>query len=59
MQIFWLNDVPPALLGELGGKARGLYYLEKHGFKTPKGFVAFEIQDEDEIEALANFLARF
>lgn len=55
MQIFWLNDVPPALLGELGGKARGLYYLEKHGFKTPKGFVAFEIQDEDEIEALATF----
>lgn len=55
MQIFWLNDVPLEFIDQLGGKARGLYYLEKHGFKTPKGFVVFDINNDQDIDSLKNF----
>ncbi len=47
MQIYWINDIPEHLLSEIGGKARGLYQLEKHHFKTPRGFIALDINEAD------------
>lgn len=51
--IYRLGEVPAQLYASVGGKAKGLDLLIKHGYNVPKGFVITGPVDED--AALAAF----
>lgn len=55
MKIHEFKNLPPETLQEMGGKARGLYYLKEFGFKVPKGFVVTNIKQGDNLEELINY----
>lgn len=42
MKIYDLFDIPVELLNDVGGKARGLYYLHKAGLNVAPGFIVTE-----------------
>lgn len=48
MQIYDLSQIPEELLGKVGGKAKGLYLLNKYSFHVPKGFVLVGVKQEED-----------
>jgi len=48
MKIYQLGEIPPAVYPAIGGKARGLDLLARHGFPVPKGFVMTQMDSIDE-----------
>ncbi len=50
MEIFDLTNVPESILAKVGGKAKGLYLLNKYGFDVPKGFILSGIKTEQDFE---------
>ncbi len=48
MEIYDLSNVPESILGQVGGKAKGLYLLNKFSFSVPKGFVLVGANTEDD-----------
>lgn len=52
MKIYDLSNLPESILGEVGGKAKGLFLLSSYSFNVPKGFIICDIKsDEDVLEA--------
>ncbi len=50
MQIYDLAKIPEELLSTVGGKAKGLYELNKYGFNVPKGFILIDANCEADFE---------
>ncbi len=50
MQIYDLTKIPESILGDVGGKAKGLYMLNKFSFNVPKGFILMGICEESDFE---------
>ncbi len=50
MKIYDLSKIPESILGEVGGKAKGLYMLNKYSFNVPKGFIIIDANEEDDFE---------
>ncbi|MDY0345348.1 MAG: PEP/pyruvate-binding domain-containing protein [Bacilli bacterium] len=51
MKIAWLDNIPSDDLGNVGGKAKGLFLLNSLGLEVAPGFVAYGISTpEDELE---------
>lgn len=48
MKIYQLGQLPEEIYPSVGGKAKGLDMLVRHGFTIPKGFVITEINQIDE-----------
>ncbi|MCR4964314.1 MAG: hypothetical protein K6A41_01505 [Bacteroidales bacterium] len=48
MKIYQLGQLPEEIYPSVGGKAKGLDMLIRHGFVVPKGFVITEIDQLDE-----------
>lgn len=48
MKIYQLGHLPEEIYPSVGGKAKGLDMLVRHGFTVPKGFVITEIDQIDE-----------
>ncbi len=48
MKIYQLGQLPEVIYPSVGGKAKGLDMLVRHGFTVPKGFVITEIEQIDE-----------
>lgn len=48
MNLYDLTNIPESLLGEVGGKAKGLYLLNKFGFNVPKGFIIVDLNNEND-----------
>ncbi len=55
MNIYWLDQIPENKLNEVGGKAKGLYQLNKARFDVAKGFVATDVKTDEEINELVSF----
>jgi len=56
MKIYNLEHIPEKLLPSVGGKARGLYRLQKMGFDVPEAFIATDFRkDEDFSEIIARY----
>jgi pyruvate,water dikinase len=55
MQIYDLFSIPEELLPEVGGKARGLYLLQKVGLNVPKGFILYDVKTEQDIEQACQY----
>ncbi len=58
MEIYELSKIPESLLGSVGGKAKGLYHLNKLGFNVPKGFVLVGANSEEDFEKAYEFYAQ-
>jgi len=57
MQIFDLFNIPETFLESVGGKAKGLYRLHKAGLAVPRGFVLYNIENEEDFDkAIAYYL---
>ncbi len=50
MEIYQLKSIPEELLSKVGGKAKGLYLLNKFGFNVPNGFILLDVKDESDFE---------
>ena len=48
MKIFQLGSLPESIYPEVGGKAKGLDLLVRHGFNVPVGFVITELDNIEE-----------
>ncbi len=48
MEIYELSNVPEEILDAVGGKAKGLYLLNKFSFHVPKGFVLVNLKKEED-----------
>ncbi len=55
MKIYELNKIDEKRLGDVGGKAKGLYLLDKLGLNIAPGFVAVDINDELGLQAAADY----
>ncbi len=55
MKIYPLGHLPEALYGSVGGKAKGLDLLVRHGFEVPRGFVVTGLDALDEEALLRAF----
>ncbi len=55
MKIYNLGELPESLYTEVGGKAKGLDLLSRHGFTVPAGFVISEIDSLDDDAILKAF----
>ena len=55
MKILRLGELPEKLYSEVGGKAKGLDLLSRHGFTVPAGFVITDIDTLDEEAILKAF----
>ncbi|MDR0856209.1 MAG: hypothetical protein LBM78_02235 [Clostridiales bacterium] len=47
MEIYKIGAVPTARYPEIGGKARGLDLLTRHGYRVPQGLVAVDVTEAD------------
>ena len=47
MRIYQLGQLPEELYPAVGGKAKGLDLLVRHGFQVPRGFVITDIDHLD------------
>lgn len=50
MKIYDLTSIPSEVLDSVGGKAKGLYELNKFGFKVPKGFILVDAHSGADFE---------
>ena len=50
MKIIELGELDPDIYSQVGGKARGLDFLKKHGYKIADGFVVTDIGTPDDFE---------
>ncbi len=50
MKIYNLSQIPEALLDQVGGKAKGLHYLEKYSFNVPKTFIITGVDSYEDFE---------
>ncbi len=57
MEIFDLSKIPESILDKVGGKAKGLYMLNKFGFNVPKGFVLIGTKNENDFEDAYKYYA--
>ena len=57
MNIYRLDCIDEAALACVGGKARGLYSLSKAGLNIPEGFVAVGVENEKDLQKIADFCA--
>lgn len=48
MRIYDLSNVPEEILDKVGGKAKGLYLLNKFSFNVPKGFILIDVAVEQD-----------
>ncbi len=48
MNLYDLTNIPESILGDVGGKAKGLYMLNKFGFNVPKGFIIVDVNNEND-----------
>ena len=48
MNIYQLGQIPEEIYPSVGGKAKGLDMLVRHGFIVPKGFVITDTEQIDE-----------
>ncbi len=55
MKIYNLGELPEKLYSEVGGKAKGLDELSRHGYTVPAGFVITDIDKLDEEAILTAF----
>lgn len=55
MEIFNLKSIKEELLSQVGGKAKGLYLLNKYGFNVPNGFILTNIKEEKDFETAYNY----
>lgn len=55
MEIYDLADIPKSRYFSVGGKARGLNALSMAGLEIPGGFVITDIENEDDLEKIADF----
>lgn len=58
MKIFQIGNLPESLYAQIGGKAKGLDFLRKNGFRVPEGFVVAETEaltEEDFAEMVRAF----
>ena len=55
MKIYKLGEIPQAEYPTIGGKARGLDLLARHGFPVPKGFVLTQMDSMDEEAVIRAF----
>ena len=55
MKIYNLGELPEKLYSEVGGKAKGLDELSRHGYTVPSGFVITDIDTLDEEAILTAF----
>lgn len=57
MKIINIKRIPEDILDSVGGKARGLYLLNKYGFTVPEGFIIIDLEtEEDYIEAAKEYM---
>jgi len=54
MKLYDLFNIPLDLLNDVGGKARGLYYLHKAGLNVAPGFIITETNKDLDVEAIYN-----
>ncbi len=55
MKIYALNSIPEEILTKVGGKAKGLYLLNKYGFNVPNGFILVDVKEEKDFETAYDF----
>ena len=55
MQILDLKNIPESVYSSVGGKARGLNFLDRAGLKIAPGFVIRGIENEDDIDKAVDF----
>ncbi len=55
MNIYWLDQIPQDKLHIVGGKAKGLYQLNKARFNIARGFVATDIKTDQDKQELVSF----
>ncbi len=55
MKIYELSKIPETELNAVGGKARGLYQLNKFSFSVPAGFILMDITREEDFENAYKF----
>ncbi len=55
MELYQLSQIPESLFDSVGGKAKGLYLLNKFGFSVPKGFIALGVQNEEDFEVAYSY----
>ncbi len=55
MEIYQLKSIPEEMLSRVGGKAKGLYLLNKYGFEVPRGFILVNVKDEKDFETAYDF----
>jgi len=55
MEIHDLSDIPASRYPSVGGKAKGLHALSVAGLNIARGFVVTDIENEDDIEKVADF----
>ncbi|MCE5330180.1 hypothetical protein LLG07_07620 [bacterium] len=55
MEIHDLSNIPVSKYPSVGGKARGLHALCTAGLNIARGFVVTDIENEDDIERVADF----
>ena len=48
MKIYDLSNIPEEILDKVGGKAKGLYLLNKFSFNVPKGFILIDMAEEND-----------
>lgn len=57
MKIINIKRIPEDILDGVGGKARGLYLLNKYGFTVPEGYIIVDLNsDDDYIEAAKEYI---
>jgi len=47
-----LKDIPEAILPDVGGKARGLFLLDRMGFNVPEAFIATDFSDGEDYSCI-------
>ncbi len=50
MEIYQLSKIPETILNKVGGKAKGLYQLNKFSFSVPNGFILVDVKEEKDFE---------
>lgn len=55
MNIYWLDQIPEEQLKNVGGKAKGLYQLNRKKYKVAKGFVATHVKTQEDIKQLVSY----
>lgn len=54
MKIYDVKHIPEELLPLVGGKARGLYLLNKFGFTVPEAFIVMDLNAEEDYQKAAD-----